>query len=150
MSQPAANEILVRPATQADLPGVIGLLKPFIEAGRLLPRAEDEAAELLQNGFVAESAGRIIGFAALDVYSRKLAEIRSLAVASEFQGSGIGRKLVEACVRRARELNVREVMAITSADRFFRSCGFDFALPGERKALFIQTGQSPRPTPDTG
>jgi amino-acid N-acetyltransferase len=30
-------------------------------------------------------------------------------------------------------------MAITSTDEFFRACGFDFTLPGEKKALFIQT-----------
>ncbi|NOX55204.1 MAG: GNAT family N-acetyltransferase [Planctomycetes bacterium] len=139
MNQSRGDEIQIRPARPDDLPAVIELLRPYIEAGRLLPRAEDEAPELLENGFVAETAGRIVGFAALDVYCQKLAEIRSLAVASEFQGSGIGRRLVEACVERARQLRVREVMAITSADGFFKSCGFDFALPGERKALFIQT-----------
>jgi hypothetical protein len=30
-------------------------------------------------------------------------------------------------------------MAITSADDFFHRCGFDFTLPGEKKALFLQT-----------
>jgi hypothetical protein len=30
-------------------------------------------------------------------------------------------------------------MAITSSDEFFRSCGFDFTLPGEKKALFMLT-----------
>jgi amino-acid N-acetyltransferase len=30
-------------------------------------------------------------------------------------------------------------MVVTSSDDFFVSCGFDFTLPGEKKALFIQT-----------
>jgi hypothetical protein len=39
----------------------------------------------------------------------------------------------------AEDLNVLEVMAITANEEFFRSCGFDFTLPGQKKALFIQT-----------
>ena len=42
-------------------------------------------------------------------------------------------------VELAREKNILEVMAITSSDGFFKSCGFDFTLPGEKKALFFQT-----------
>ena len=80
---------------------------------------------------------RIVGFAALEVYSQKLAEIRSLAVEDSLQGTGIGRRLVQACVERGRQQNVLEVMAITSSDEFFKACGFDFTLPGEKKALFI-------------
>jgi hypothetical protein len=39
----------------------------------------------------------------------------------------------------AKERSILEVMAITSSEEFFQSCGFDFTLPGERKALFLQT-----------
>jgi amino-acid N-acetyltransferase len=52
---------------------------------------------------------------------------------------GIGKALVEACEQLARDKKIFEVMAVTSADTFFMSCGFDFTLPGEKKALFIQT-----------
>jgi len=34
------------------------------------------------------------------------------------------------------------VMAITSSDSFFQSCGFDYTLPGEKRALFIQTRET--------
>ncbi len=139
MSQPKAADVKIRPSRPEDLQPVLQFLKPFIQAGRILPRTEQEAKELLRNGFVAERQGRIVGFVALEVYSKKLAEIRSLAVAPEVQGTGVGRRLVQACVERAKQLRVREVMAITSQDGFFRSCGFDYALPGERKALFLET-----------
>ena len=81
-------------------------------------------------------------FAALEIYSKKLAEIRSLAVLPEFQGRGVGKQLVQACVDRARERNILEVMAVTSSEDFFRACGFDFTLPGEKKALFYQTREA--------
>lgn len=114
-------------------------IRPFVAAGRLLERTIEELDLLVGDGFVAEDDGRIVGFAALEIYSKKLAELRSLAVSDNYRGRGLGKKLVTACVDRAREKNVLEVMAITSSEEFFRSCGFDFTLPGEKKALFLQT-----------
>lgn len=129
----------VRPARTEDVEALSEFIQPFVNQGRLLPRTHDELQELTENGFVALHNGRIVGFAALEIYSPKLAELRSLAVSSEFQGRGIGKALVQACLRRAEERHVFEVLTITSSEEFFQKCGFDFTLPGERKALFYQT-----------
>ena len=129
----------IRPARMSDGPAVLELIEPFVAQQKLLPRTLDEIEDLLTDGFVAESAGQIIGFVALEMYSKKLAEIRSLCVAEPYRLLGIGKQLVAACVERARDRNVLEVMAITSSEDFFRSCGFDFTLPGEKKAFFLQT-----------
>lgn len=129
----------IRAARRDDIPQLEQLVDHFVTANRLLPRTFDELCDLIPFGFVAETDDRIVGFAALEIYSAKLAEIRSLAVHEDHQGKGIGRALVEQCVDLARHRNVLEVMAITSADGFFRVCGFDFTLPGEKKALFMQT-----------
>lgn len=134
----SAEHIVVRPAQSGDEQRIAAFIHPFVEQKRLLPRTEDELDELIKNGFVALDADRIVGFAALEIYSRKLAEIRSLATAPEFRGMGIGKRLIQACVNRAKDSGVLEVMAITSSEEFFRSCGFDFTLPGEKKALFLQ------------
>lgn len=139
MSSTEPLNVDIRPARPADAGALAEFIDPFVAQKKLLPRTAEELDELLPHGFVAEIDGRIIGFAALEIYSKKLAEVRSLAVAEELQGQGLGRRLVEACVNRARERNVLEVMAVTSSEEFFRSCGFDFTLPGEKKALFIQT-----------
>lgn len=129
----------LRPAVAADVPALRDFIEPFVSDNRLLPRTADELEDLFRNGFVVERNGQIVGCAVLEIYSSKLAEIRSLAVAADLQGQGIGRSLVEACVEEARKRNVLEVMAITSAEGFFRDCGFDFTLPGEKKALFLKT-----------
>lgn len=133
------STVSIRAASPEDLAGVEEFIAPFVEAGRILPRTTDELTDLLRTGFLAEFEGRVVGFAALEVYSRKLAEIRSLCVDPGMQGRGIGRRLAQACVDLARERNVFEVMVITSSEDFFRGCGFDFTLPGEKKALFLQT-----------
>jgi amino-acid N-acetyltransferase len=130
----------LRMARAEDEPGITALIQSYVDEGKLLARTLREIDELLPNFFVAVSdGGEIIGCAALEIYSPKLAEIRSLAVAANAQGLGIGRRLVNACVERARLRNILEVMAVTSSDGFFQSCGFDYTLPGEKRALFLQT-----------
>jgi amino-acid N-acetyltransferase len=133
------TKINIRRAQTSDLDGLTRLITPFVDEGKLLPRTHSEMAGLLPNMFVADVEGEIVGCAALEIYSPKLAEIRSLAVSAAAQGMGIGKLLVQACVEYAREQHVLEVMAITSSDNFFMACGFDYTLPGEKKALFIQT-----------
>ncbi len=130
-------ETVIRPATAEDLASVMELLHPFMQAQQLLERTDEEVASLLTHGFVAQSSGTIVGFAAVEVYSRKMAEIQCLAVSRSQRRRGLGRELILRCVERAKELGVREVMAITASESLFASCGFHYSLPGQKKALFI-------------
>ena len=142
-NHPATSQAFtVRAATESDVDALDRFIEPFVKKGRLLPRTQDELEDLTRHGFLAVSNGEIVGFAALEIYSVKLAELRSLAVSPEHQGRGIGKALVQACVERARLHNIFEVMAITSSEEFFQRCGFDFTLPGENKALFLQTRET--------
>jgi amino-acid N-acetyltransferase len=133
---------VVRAATLRDVEALGLFIEPFVEQGRLLPRTHDELEDLTRHGFVAVIGKKIVGFAALEIYSVKLAELRSLAVSPDHQGQGIGKALVNACIEQAKKQNVFEVMAITSSEEFFQRCGFDFTLPGEKKALFLQTRET--------
>ena len=133
-----ASEIEFRRASPDDLERVHKFLTPFMNSHYLLPRTSLELELLLRYGFVAQSSGEVIGFAALEIYSRKLAEIQCLSVSEAFQRRGVGRTLVGMCVQRAKEKNVIELMAISSSDDMFRSCGFDFSLPNQKRAFFIQ------------
>lgn len=144
MSAGESPSAVVRPMQRGDFAAVSALIQPYVEQGVLLPRTRKELLALLPHGFVVvDPAGAVVGFAALEIYSSKLGEIRSLVVAPAWQGRGVGRQLVDACVQCARQHKVLEVMAITSNEEFFRRCGFDFTLPGEKKALFITTRETP-------
>ena len=97
----------------------------------------------MSNGFVAvvmdqQGVEQIVGFSAVEIYSRKLGEVQCLAVHPDYQGHGIGSDLVRACVQRAKEKSVMEVMAISASDNFLRKLGFDYALPDQKRALFCQ------------
>lgn len=132
-------DVSLRSATPADIPAVDAFIKPFVEDGKILDRTPAELEELIESFFIAERDGEIVGCVVLEIYSRKLAELRSLCVAPKMQGSGVGRLLVNACVARAREKNILEVMAITANDPFFKACGFDYTMTGEKRAVFYQT-----------
>lgn len=133
----------IRRAHFDDLDPIRALLKPFVEQKKLLKRMRSELILLMSNGYVAEVVGedskpKLVGFSAVEIYSRKLGEIQCLAVADGYQGLGIGSALVKACVERAREKGILEVMAISASEGFLRHLGFDYSLPEQKRALFCQ------------
>ena len=130
---------IISKAGAADLVDLSDFIKPFVDSGEILPRTFDELEYLLDTFFIARLDGRVVGCAALEIYSKKLCEIRSLAVDPGAQGLGIGKGLVAACVELAQREGVYEIMAISSAEDFFKSCGFDFTLPNLKRAFFLQT-----------
>lgn len=75
--------------------------------------------------FIAVEGKQIIGCCALAVYSKRLAEIRSLAVHPDFQGKGIGGALVAACMKEAQRRKVYEVLSVTGAKELFEKHGFN-------------------------
>lgn len=137
------EQITIRSATVDDIDPIFDLTVPFVESRQLLYRSKEEIAELIETGFVAEDGSRkLAGFAAVEIYSKKLAEILCLAVASDFQGKGVGRLLVTQCVQFAKDKGVIELMAISSSDHFLKNCGFDYTLPDQKRALFINPSDS--------
>lgn len=134
---------LIRQALPNDAEAIHALMRPFVMQRLLLSRTQAEIIELTRHGFVAISRNsrnleEVVGFSAIEIYSTKLAELQCLAVHPHFQGSGVGRSLVRHCVQRARDLNVMEILAISSSEVFLKNCGFDYALPDQKKALFCQ------------
>ncbi|TWU23002.1 Amino-acid acetyltransferase [Novipirellula galeiformis] len=134
--------VTIRKALPTDADAIHALLRPYVAQRLLLARTEAEVIELTRHGFMAvrseNGVEKCLGFAAVEIYSAKLAELLSLAVHHECRNIGVGRMLVDHCVQRARELGVMEVMAISSSEEFFQNCGFDYSLPDQKKAFFCQ------------
>ena len=92
--------------------------------------------------FVAEHRGEIVACCALQVYSRRLAEVRSLAVREDYRGQGIAARLVDACRERGRQRKVRQLFAVTSSPEFFERRGFT-VHSGWKTALFANLDDTP-------
>ena len=86
---------------------------------------------------MASAGGQVIGCCALQVYSKRLAEVRSLAVHPGYQDGGVASKLVHSCTQRARERGVKEVFAVTSQTSFFGRLGFA-PFRREKTAMFLE------------
>jgi amino-acid N-acetyltransferase len=114
----------VRNARIADAKAICSLINYYAEHDKMLFRSLAEIYENLQTFLVAERDGRVVGCCALEVIWSDLAEIKSLAVAAQERGTGIGTALVKAALDQARQLGVPRVFALTLEPKFFQRAGF--------------------------
>jgi amino-acid N-acetyltransferase len=115
----------IRRARTSDIRGIRALVTPLAERRILVAKDAVTYYEGVQEFRVAEVEGRIVGCGALHVMWEDLAEIRTLAVADDHLGSGLGGKLLEGLVEDAKELGVRRLFCLTFETRFFIRHGFE-------------------------
>ena len=119
------SEVVIRPARTADVVAVRRLVGLYTEDGRLLAKAPVTLYEDVQEFLVAEIDGVIIGCGALHVMWEDLGEIRTLAVDPEHARHGIGGRILDGLIERAKELGLARLFCLTFEVDFFRSRGFD-------------------------
>jgi amino-acid N-acetyltransferase len=113
----------IRPAKAEDAKAICGIINYYAERGRMLHRSLESVYEALREFQVAvDEAGHVVGCVAVDVYWGDLAELKSLAVAPDRRGGGVGTLLVRSALRDAKRL--RKLFALTYEKDFFLRCGF--------------------------
>lgn len=108
----------IRIARTGDLPSIKHLIKMY--PGKLMQTHLPRIGQF----FVAIEDGKVIGCCALEIYSKRLAEIRSLSVEKKYHGHGIATELIKHCLTRARKKDVYEVLAVTGTKNLFEKFGF--------------------------
>lgn len=128
MSKLTKSDIIMtmnlRKAKISDVKQIYNLVNHFAQKGEMLPRSQSELYENIRDFFVVEDEGEVIGCCALHILWDDLAEVKSLAVAQAYQGKGIGKMLVNACLEEAKELGIKQVFALTFKPWFFEKLGF--------------------------
>lgn len=114
-----------RTMTRDDIPSVLSLMNPFIEDGILLPRTPEDLDQQLADFTVYEIDGGIRACAALHLFSQEnstLAEIAGLAVDESYAHMGIGPRLMQLIMDKARQAGCAGVFVLTTqtADWFER------------------------------
>ena len=117
-------EIVIRPARTSDVRRIRTLVDLYAERRILLSKATVTLFEDVPDFLVAEVAGRVVGCGAMHVIWEDLGELRTLAVDPELTGRGVGARLVEALLDRARALGVARVFCLTFERDFFARAGF--------------------------
>jgi amino-acid N-acetyltransferase len=116
--------LAVRPARTSDITDIRALVDSHVEDGRLLTKATVTLYEDVQEFIVAAAADEVVGCGALHVLWEDLAEIRTLAVATPWQGRGVGSAVLEALIERAAQLGIHRLFCLTFETRFFGAHGF--------------------------
>ena len=110
--------------TLGDIPKMQELVKSEVENGVILFRDEDDMANTIRSYTLAKVDGELAGFAALHIYSPKLAEIRSLVVKDSYRGKGLGKALLGALESEGKKLGVSQILTLTYQKEFFEKSGF--------------------------
>jgi amino-acid N-acetyltransferase len=125
MKKMTTHTYQLKKATMKDAKEIHALVNQFAKKDEMLPRSLNEIFENIRDFFVCLEEGKIVATAALHILWEDLAEIRSVAVASDYQGKGIGKRLVKRCLREAQSLGVGKVFALTYHPGFFRELDFN-------------------------
>ncbi|HSR35653.1 MAG TPA: N-acetyltransferase [Desulfurivibrionaceae bacterium] len=121
---------MIRSARMADVKAIYNLLHHFAGKGLLLGRSLSSLYDQLRDFKVwtdTETLGDeapVVGVCALHICWENLAEIRSLAIAEEEQGKGLGSELVRACLAEAEKFGINRVFTLTYQPEFFKKLGF--------------------------
>ena len=124
---------MIRSADIKDIPRIEALINENLD--KLLPRETGEIEQLINSFYVYELDGDIQGCCCLEVYSKKIAEIRTVAVRERYRGRGIGSALVKHALEEGKRRNIYEIMVVTSSLEYFAGLGFDTCM-NEKYAMF--------------
>ncbi|MBR1535863.1 MAG: amino-acid N-acetyltransferase [Treponema sp.] len=130
-----------RAMRREDISAVLSLIRPFVSKGILLPRTEQQMESEYNDFIVYELDGAIRACAALHIYDRSQAEIAAVAVDETCAHIGIGPKMIEYLVEKAKTISIESVFILTTqtAD-WFEKQGFVSdkieTLPEKRRELW--------------
>ena len=106
-----------------DVPEIKRLVDTY--AGRiLLEKNLVTLYEAVQEFWVAEFGGQVVGCGALHVLWSDLGEVRTVAVDPAVRGRGIGHAIVDRLLEVARELELERLFVLTFETDFFGRHGF--------------------------
>jgi len=114
----------VEKAKIPDVPQIHKLINDYAVGGEMLARPLSELYEDIRDYFVIRENEQVLACAALHISWSDLAEIRSVAVAGDSQGKGLGAMLVDACLREAEELGITTVFWFPYRPDFFMRHNF--------------------------
>ncbi|MGM0440942.1 MAG: N-acetyltransferase [Elusimicrobiota bacterium] len=114
----------VKKATINDVNKIQNLINSFASEGKMLPRSLNEIYENIRDFWVIKVKEEVIACCALHIVWDDLAEIKSLAVSTDYQGESLGTKIVKSGIEEALDLKIGRIFALTYVPEFFEELGF--------------------------
>ena len=115
----------IRPARTSDIKGIRQLIDSYAPQGRLLSKETVTLYESVQEFTVAVEGDQVVGCGALHVMWEDLAEVRTVAVAENLRGKGVGHQILDSIIARAQAIGVKRIFCLTFETKFFGRHGFE-------------------------
>jgi amino-acid N-acetyltransferase len=115
----------IRPARTSDIKGIRQLIDSYAPQGRLLSKETVTLYESVQEFTVAVEGDQVVGCGALHVLWEDLAEVRTVAVAENLRGKGVGHQILDSIIARAQTIGVKRIFCLTFETKFFGRHGFE-------------------------
>ena len=123
LAQPSIPGVAIRRAHTSDVADIKRLVDTY--AGKiLLEKNLVTLYEAVQEFWVAEVGGEVVGCGALHVLWSDLGEVRTVAVDPKVKGHGVGHAIVDRLLQVARELQLERLFVLTFETEFFGRHGF--------------------------
>ena len=116
--------VTIRPATTADIKTIRHIIDVNKASRRMLEKETVTLYETVQEFVVAEVNGEVVGCGALHVLWEDLAEVRTVGVEDNVRGKGVGHKILEELIDRAKKIGVKRIFCLTFETEFFGRHGF--------------------------
>jgi amino-acid N-acetyltransferase len=131
----------IRPAQFTDIPEMLHVMRPFVDAGILIERSAEYLEDNLEHFSVYDVDGTVHACGALLSYAGKCAEIAALAVDTTYASLGIGKKMVSYFLDTAGNRGMNRVFVLTTqTSDWFSELGFQpgkvVDLPAEKRLRY--------------
>lgn len=133
---------VLRPATLNDIGGILELIKPLEQQGKLAKRSREKIEMEIADYIVLDIDSLIIGCMALHIDEQgQFGAIACLAVHPDYQGSARGQRLFDHVCQKAKQLKLKQLFLLsTQTAHWFIERGFQPStidnLPESLKTLY--------------
>ncbi len=128
------SDIIFGKAKLGDAEAISQLIGLFAKEGKLSERALPDIQKSVRDFFIAKKEDKLVGCIAV-AFSHGIAEFKSLAVDKEFQGKGIGSRLVELALYESKIFGAKTAFAMTSVGKLLEKSRFRPATEEELKSI---------------
>ncbi|MGJ8677679.1 MAG: GNAT family N-acetyltransferase [Akkermansiaceae bacterium] len=142
---------VIRPIREEDIVELLGMIGRSVRNASLVPRYYVDIEKNIEDYFVMEIDGNVVGSVALYQYEESdMAEIACLYVKQNHEGQGYGLDLVKYAQEKAKELGMKSVFSLTTriADFFEKKLGYveisTETIPKKRYEQLLENGRSSR------
>jgi len=135
VAEPGRQAFPIRKAQVGDVQNILGLINDYAALNLMLPRGPQYLYENIRDFAVALDPAAekdraaadepVVACGSLHVLWEDIGEIRGVAIHSDYQNHGIGRRLIEYMKMEAEKLGLKEIFTFTLAEDFFAKLGFE-------------------------